>query len=799
MQKARMLAEVCLFGSLKRPLTYHIPDELQSEDLIGRRVIVPLAKRKQLGVLTAINVEFEGATRAIDSFPDLQPVVSAQDLAMCRFVSEYYLSSLGDTIRALLPQPLTSQLSQRVQIVSRERLAELAAKGNKLAEFIQTKSRGRSMLAAHHLQSYPRSAIEEVAASGAIEIDWNVQSTRLKESDYQVEFVEGAPAEIELTGRENGALAYLKEWGIADLTEWRKAHRLTSKQVHDMAAAGALRIAEKPPFIEPVKQVAVREFVATPAQAKAIGAMTEAISANKFQPFLLHGVTGSGKTEVYVAAIQHAVRAGKQAIVLVPEIGLAQAIYLRLENIFGASLGLIHSRLTARSRYEIWNKARSGKLQIVLGPRSAIFTPFPSLGLIVVDEEHDGAYKQESPAPRYNARDLAVYRAQKLGAVVVLGSATPSVESYYNATSGKYALLELPERVDGRSLPAVEIVDLKKSFEKKGSGYLSDTLIEGINSALEQKGQVMLLLNRRGFAPSVHCYSCGNKLSCKNCAVALVYHKGRNRMLCHMCGRQESYPDKCPDCKSNLFLYRGIGTEKMEEELRRRLPEIAVLRMDLDSTRKQGSFREIYMKFKSGAAKMLLGTQMISKGFDFPDVALVGIITADTTLELPDFRARERAFQLLTQASGRAGRLNFPGKVILQTLHPTDPTIALASGHDFKGFYQSEIRDREDLRFPPFAHLILIAIESKDASLAQRTAIDLGEQLPKALGKLCSIQGPIPAPIQKLKELFRFHLLLKTRSVRRVTPIIGEIVNSKEIPANRKVHVIVDVDPVDMM
>ena len=799
MQKARKLAEVCLFGSIKKPLTYHIPDELQSPDLIGRRVIVPLGKRKQLGVITTVDVNFDGQTRPIDSLPDLQPVISTADLALCRFVSEYYLASLGDTIRALLPQPLTSQLSQRVQIISREKLDQLAIEGNALAQFVQAKSRGRSMIASHHLQSYSRAAIEKLIEAGVIEVDWNVQTTRLKEEDYQVERSEHTDPEMELTSRERDAVDYLSEWGIADLVEWRKTHRLTRKQIQELAAAGAVRIAEKPPFVEPLKPVTPREFVPTTAQEDAITALNSAISSDKFEPFLLHGVTGSGKTEVYVAAIQHAVKAGKQAIVLVPEIGLAQAIYLRLENVFGSSLGLIHSRLTARSRYEIWNKARSGKLQIVLGPRSAIFTPFPHLGLIVVDEEHDAAYKQASPAPRYNARDLAVYRAQKLGAVVVLGSATPSIESYYNAKSGKYALLELPERVDGRDLPAVEIVDLKQSFEKKGSGYLSDTLIGEINGAIEQNGQIMLLLNRRGFAPSVHCYSCGKKIECKNCAVALVFHKGRNRLMCHLCGHHEPYPDKCPSCQSNLFLYRGIGTEKMEEELRRRLPEIPVLRMDLDSTRKQGSFREIYMKFRSGAAKMLLGTQMISKGFDFPDVALVGIITADTTLELPDFRARERAFQLLTQVSGRAGRHNFPGKVILQTLHPTDATIALAAGHDFKSFYESEITEREELRFPPFTHLVLIAIESKDASMAQTVAESLGEQFAKSLNKLCSIQGPIPAPIMKLREFFRFHLLLKTRSVRRVTPILDEIVNAKELQNNRNVHVIVDVDPVDMM
>lgn len=798
MKKARKLVEVCLFNSIRRPLTYHIPEEITDSELLGRRVIVPLAKRKQLGIITAVDVDFEQETRPIDSLPDIQAVISESDLQTCRFVSDYYVSPMSDAIRAFLPQPLTSQLSQRVLISDKGKLTDQSAMGNELAIFILAKARGRSLIAAHHLLPYKRKDIELLVSSGAIELDWNVQVTQLREEDYQVEPADSKDTEIELTSRERVAIEYVREWGVAGLVEWRKANKLTRKQTQDLAAAGVVRIVQKPPFLEPARASEIKEFAPNAAQDVAIKSICSTVCKGRFVPFLIHGVTGSGKTEVYIAAIKKTVEAGKQAIVLVPEIGLSQAIFLRLEATFGSQLGLIHSRLTARSRYDIWQQARTGKLQIVLGPRSALFTPFPSLGLIVVDEEHDGAYKQESQ-PRYNARDLAVYRARQAGAVVILGSATPSVESYHNARTGKYKLLELPERVDGRSLPKVQIVDLKKSFEKDGGGFLSHELIAGIGEALAQNGQVMLLLNRRGFSPSVHCYNCGNKLSCQNCAVSLVYHKGRNRMLCHLCGYSAKYPDRCPVCQSNLFLYRGIGTEKIEEELRRRIPDVPVLRMDLDSTRKQGSFREIYTKFKSGAAKILLGTQMISKGFDFPDVALVGIITADTSLELPDFRARERTFQLLTQVSGRAGRLNFPGKVLLQTLYPTDTTMLMASEHDFKSFFKSEIAERDDLQFPPFSHLILIGIESKDASLAQSTALDLGERLTNKLGSLSLVQGPIPAPIQKRKELFRFHILLKTKSIKRVVGLLDEIIGSGDNPRTSKVHVIVDVDAVDMM
>ena len=421
------------------------------------------------------------------------------------------------------------------------------------------------------------------------------------------------------------------------------------------------------------------------------------------------------------------------------------------------------------------------------------------MGLIVVDEEHDQALKQSSPAPRYHGRDLAVYRAQLEHCTVVLGSATPSVESYYNAVSGKYRLLELPQRIDNRLMPQVTTVDLREQFKKRGFAYLSDPLTAKITETIAAGGQVMLLLNRRGFAPSVHCFDCGAKLSCKNCAVSLVYHKGKHRLVCHLCGYDEPYPEACPSCGSNLFLYKGVGTEKLEEELHRRFPDVTAIRMDLDSTRKQGSFEDLYHRFKSGRAQILIGTQMISKGFDFPDVALVGIISADTALEFPDFRVRERAFQLLTQASGRAGRLNFAGEVLLQTLHPDDPIIALATKHNYIGFYEREIAERRDLFFPPFAHLILIEIQSPDASLAESISKDLRAQLAKFHSRLYRLMGPIAAPVFKRRTLFRFHLLLKTTRVKMTLSYLGEVLSAKEFQRSAKLNVIVDVDAVDMM
>ncbi len=793
------LVEVCLFASLKKPLTYSVSRDLGDAELVGRRVVVPVGRRKQLGIITALDVSFAGETKSIDSFPDLQPVMTEAELQLCRFVAEYYFASLNETIKAYLPQALTARLNQSLELLSRELLQQLAESGDRAAVKLLALLGKRTSISSQRAAGISAEKLKTYRDQGVISFHWQLKEERSADQEYEVRLIAGAPEPKRLGVREKSLLTYLADRGGADFELLRREMKVSRALVTKLTKAGLVELVEKPPFVDEPRKIVPQSIALNEPQQIAVQSLIDSITAATYTPFLLHGVTGSGKTEVYIRAIQHAVSHNKSAIVMVPEIGLSQAIYYRLESVFGNQLALIHSRLTGKARFDIWQKAKSGEIKIILGPRSAIFSPLQNLGLIVVDEEHDQSLKQSSPAPRYHGRDLAVFRAQQEDCTVVLGSATPSIESYYNAATGKYRLLELPYRIDQRLMPQVTTVDLREQFKKRGFAYLSDPLVKRMQFTLAASGQVMLLLNRRGFAPSVHCFDCGAKITCQNCAVALVYHKGKHRLICHLCGYDEPYPEKCPTCGSNLFLYKGVGTEKLEEEVRRRFPDSAAIRMDLDSTRTKGSFADLYHRFKSGTAQILIGTQMISKGFDFPDVALVGVISADTALEFPDFRVRERAFQLLTQVSGRAGRLNFAGEVLLQTLHPEDTIISLATEHNYLGFYNREIAERRDLHFPPFAHLILIEVQSPDASLAETTSKNLRQQLAKFDRRLYHLKGPIAAPMFKRRNLFRFHLLLKTTRVKMTLSFMHEVLSTKEFQRSAKLNVIVDVDAVDMM
>lgn len=796
---ASRLIEVCLFSSLRKPLTYRVPAELVDAELLGRRVIVPVGKRKQLGIITGLDVSYQGEVKPIDSFPDLQPVLTATEIQFCRFVAEYYFASLSESVRSYLPQALTASMNQSLVLLDRQQLQTTAETGDKTAQKLLALFGKRASISARRADIVAAEKLRSFRDQGIIGFRWQVKEGRTSEADLVVKLHTEELPNIRLGKKEQAVIQYLSERKMADLPSVRRDLRVTRSLLDKLAEKGLLEYNERPPFVDLPSTSVVRSLELNECQQEAVSSICAAITASEFAPFLLYGVTGSGKTEVYIRAIQAAVGAGKTAIVIVPEIGLSQAIYYRLEAVFGKQLGLIHSRLSNRARLEIWQKSRSGEIKIVLGPRSAVFAPLLNLGLIVVDEEHDQSLKQSSPAPRYHGRDLAVYRAQQEHCPVVLGSATPSVESYHNAVSGKYRLLELPQRIDDRKMPSVTTVDLREQFKKRGFGYLSEPLKTRTIETLVAGGQVMLLLNRRGFAPSVHCFDCGAKLTCKNCAVSLVYHKGKHLLVCHLCGYEETYPEKCPSCSKGLFLYKGVGTEKLEEELHRAFPDANIIRIDLDSTRKQGAFEDLYHRFKSGRARILIGTQMIAKGFDFPDVALVGIISADTALEFPDFRARERAFQLLMQASGRAGRLNFAGEVLLQTLHPDDPVIALATQHNYRGFYDREIKERCDLHFPPFAHLILIEIQSPNASVAEATAKKLRDYLGRGQSRLYRLLGPIAAPIFKRRTLFRFHLLLKTTRVKMTLSYLSGVLAAKEFQRSAQLSVIVDVDAVDMM
>jgi len=540
------------------------------------------------------------------------------------------------------------------------------------------------------------------------------------------------------------------------------------------------------------------------------------------QTFLLHGVTGSGKTEVYLQAITHALERGQGAIVLVPEIALTPQTVERFKSRFSSGrlqtlVAVLHSHLSAGERHDEWHKIRQGRARIVIGARSAIFAPVEPLGLIVVDEEHEHTYKQEE-APRYHARDVAVMRGQMENAVVVLGSATPSLESYYNCRRGKFALLELPQRVDDQKMPRVRVVDMRQaSRDGKGPPIFSPQLKEAILQRLERKEQTILFLNRRGYSSSLMCEKCGQVCGCPNCALALTYHRPEQLLRCHICGHSERVPTVCPNpkCRNPGIRYSGLGTQKVEDVLGKLFPQARVRRMDADVMKRKEDYRRVLGEFRTGKIDILIGTQMIAKGLHFPNVTLVGIIFADMALHLPDFRAGERTFQLLTQVAGRAGRGDIEGEVFVQAFTPFHPAIQYARRHDFLGFYEQEIEFREQLKYPPAGRAALLTLKgrnedkvkfsadyvrrqveslmqiAKAAPPAGATAPDLSRGIPDLL-----IAGPAPAPLPRAENLYRYHILLRTRAMSRLSQLLAQMVASLNLPDD--VTLAVDIDPVDL-
>ena len=529
-------------------------------------------------------------------------------------------------------------------------------------------------------------------------------------------------------------------------------------------------------------------------QERALQVITKALERRRPHTVLLHGVTGSGKTELYLQAIARVLEARGSAICLVPEIALTPQTIDRFRGRFGERVAVWHSRLTAKQRAATWRHAASGASPIVVGARSAVFAPVPRLGLIVLDEEHEATYKQEN-TPRYHAREVALARARLTGATVVLGSATPSVESYYGATRAGGTLVTLPERIEGRRLPQVEIVDMREELrERHRHGPLSNRLQRILEETIRHGDQAMLLLNRRGFARIAQCQTCGVVVRCARCAVPLVYHASRRTLLCHYCNFQLAPPEICGQCKKGYVRFRGAGTERVESELHRLFPTAAIARMDRDTTKSRESHRELYEAVKAQQVGVLVGTQMIAKGLDFPQVTLVGVVSADTALNLPDFRAGERTFDLLTQMAGRAGRGERPGRVVIQTYCPSHYAIQAAGQHDYERFYQEELAMRRRLRLPPFVHLIELTLRGSSRQRVQEAAQALAEQLKKAAkGKPMTILGPAPHRVPRLRRAYQVCVLLKGRSV----PLMVRLLRSTLQPARRfrGMPVAVDVDP----
>lgn len=735
---------VLIDRAIRRELDYAIPENLAERINIGWRVRVPFRDKSALATVVAILEESSASgIRPIEAIVGEKPALSPKVLELARWMSAYYCCPIETVMRSLLPNVI--------------RRAEVGWKKQLFVRRGRTPDEGE-------IEKLQRRAPRQAELLEAVgKLDAPVPAADL----------------LRDTSLDNQTLRALEKRGLVELHEEAVQRDPHATEQFVPSADITLNAEQK------IALAAVEDAFAAPENAK---------------PLLLHGVTGSGKTEIYLQAIRSTLARGKTAIVLVPEISLTPQTVERFKSRFAEAqdaVAVLHSRLSEGERHDEWHKIQSGQAKIVIGARSAVFAPLDNLGLIVVDEEHENSYKQEE-APRYQARDVAVVRAKLENAVVLLGTATPSLESYFNATRGKYQLLQLTQRVDDNQMPLIRIVDLRLEARKaKSLTIIGDKLHTAIISRLEKREQTILFLNRRGFSTSLLCSACGEARDCPNCSVALTFHRTANRLSCHLCGHTATVPKKCPACGENALIYSGFGTEKVESTVQQLFPKAVVRRMDADSMTRKDAYRETLRSFRAGKIDILVGTQMIAKGLHFPNVTLVGIINADLALHMPDFRAGERTFQLLTQVAGRAGRGETPGEVFVQTFTPFSPSIQFARHHDFTGYFDQELEFRERCDFPPFRHAVLVTVRSEHEARASFSAETIARRLREALPEEFIIGAPTPAPLEKLQGQFRFHILMRGEAIMRLSRLVRETLDKLPLPED--VLASVDVDPYSLL
>jgi primosomal protein N' (replication factor Y) len=736
------IAKVVVDLALDREFDYRIPPHLAGIVRIGSRVTVPFGKRHTQGYVVALTDKSAYPTlRDVGEVSGKKPLLTEKILELTRWMGRYYCCPVELAVKCALPEVV-----RKSKISWKER------------QFARLRSISDADLAGLRKRAPKQAAIIEILQ-------------RNGEGLFAADLLQKADAP-------DAALKALAKKGFIEL----------SKETQDRDPFGGEMF------------LATQNLPLTSEQQVALDLCKAAIDAPG-KPVLIRGVTGSGKTEVYLQAIEHTLRQGKGAIVLVPEIALTPQTTERFRARFTQQqITVLHSNLSDGERHDQWHKIRDGESHIVIGARSAVFAPVPSLGLIVIDEEHETSYKQDE-APRYNARDVAVMRGKLENAAVILGSATPSLESFHNASRGRYVLATLSQRVDNKRMPLMRIVDMRQeAIRAKGLHVLSRKLFDAIHARLEKKEQVILFLNRRGYATHLCCPKCGYVARCPNCSVSLVYHRKADELRCHLCDHVTTAPKVCPDpaCKDPSIRYSGMGTEKVESAIQAAFPKATVQRMDSDMMSKKSLYREIFNSFRTGKIDILVGTQMIAKGLHFPNVTLVGIIHADMALHLPDFRAGERTFQLLVQVAGRAGRGDVEGEVIVQSFTPFHPAIQYARQHDYLGFYEQEIGFRQELRYPPITRMIGITIQGPSEDKTKFTAETLAREIEKRLqGQQYLMAGPNPAPLSKINNRFRFHIMLRSARIMVITDILSDLFAKFTPPEKTTVHV--DVDPISLL
>ncbi len=785
-----MIARVSLEIALRREFDYAIPAEMTGKVDVGSRVQVSFGPRKVLGVVTAVaEASAQTNLKPILKVIGGQTLVTPKVLKLARWIADYYCCAPEIALKSVLPEAVRKE-----DAGWRERLSVRILPC--IGEFPKLPKRQQDV--------------------------WNLIEERREILLAEL---------VDLAETTAATVRKLEDRGLISITS-EISERDPYAHEHILPSQPLVLNSTQAPALAKIKQAMDQKREGPKAQES-----VSSTASLQSLTFLLHGVTGSGKTEVYLQAIAHALEQGTGAIVLVPEISLTPQTVERFKARFSAGpwqtlVAVLHSHLSAGERHDEWHKIRQGRARIVIGARSAIFAPVEPLGLIIVDEEHEHTYKQEE-SPRYHARDVAIMRGQMENAVVVLGSATPSMESFYNCRKGKYVLLELPERVDDQKMPAVRVVDMRQAaYKEKGPPIFSPQLKEAIAQRLERREQTILFLNRRGYSTSLQCPKCGYVANCPNCSITLTYHRPEQKLSCHICGHHEKVPAVCPEpkCKNPAIRYAGTGTQKVEDVLGRLFPQARIRRMDADVMKRKDDYRRMLGEFRHGKIDILIGTQMIAKGLHFPNVTLVGIIYADMALHQPDFRAGERTFQLLTQVAGRAGRGDVEGEVFVQAFTPFHPAIQYARRHDFVGFFEQELEFREQLKYPPLSRVALLTLKGRNEEKVKFSAEHLRRELekmltpssapvvsaaqelfkPMELGVMSDpareefkvafrdliIAGPAPAPLLRAENFYRYQIMLRTRQMSALSRALARQIESLALPDD--VTLTVDIDPVNL-
>ena len=823
---APQYAEVAVPLRVAQTYTYRLPLALRDEAQVGARLLVPFGRKMLTAYIVALHQEIDAGLgldeteiKEAEELLDAEPLITPELLEITRWIADYYAAPWGEVLKAALPAGLNSTVEQLLSVTAegRDELSRLPARRaatNKARALQLIADEGETTLralATHFGQTRAQTLARQLEQSGWINITHRARTAQARAKrrkavrlrPLEAHAGTGARALSAAQGRIVNAL--IEAGGEMLFAQLLEATDASVSSVQTLEKRGVVEVFVREVRRDPLAHARLpqtEEFNLTEDQRCALNEIEAALTGEgAYAAFLLHGVTGSGKTEIYIRAMRAALKLDRAAMMLVPEIALTPVFSRRLRAHFGDEVAIFHSSLTTGERYDEWSRIKRGEARVVIGTRSAVFAPISNLGIIVVDEEHEASYRQQE-SPYYNGRDTAVMRALKERAVVVLGSATPSLESFHNARAGKYRYLQLPNRVANRALASAEIIDMRSVFASAGKQQpLSPQLLDAIEETHTRGEQSIVLLNRRGYSSFVLCRSCGERMQCPQCDVTLTYHQRERSLICHYCDHRRRPPTECPSCKGKYIYFVGEGTEQIEEIIQGRFPALRIARLDRDTTARRHTYEEAILRFGAGELDMLVGTQMIAKGHDFPNVTLVGVVSVDAGLAMPDFRASERTFQLITQVAGRAGRGTLAGRVMIQTFHPEHYALRHACAQDFDAFFAEEIRYRQTLSYPPFVSLASLLIHGEDLTRVQTTAAEIREALDNAnTDRACRILGPAPAPLARLRGEHRFQILLKARNRTRMRAVLDLALAEAGASRSCDLHSVnVEIDPVNLM